>query len=65
MLLKTPLDDFHIIPINDLKEHLRNQNCWCNPEVKEDFPPYLVIHNSLDKREYCEIDNPKNKLIKT
>lgn len=64
MLTQTPFDNLHFLPLNDLKEHLESFDCWCNPNSKEDFPPYLIIHNSADRREDYEFDNPNNRLIK-
>lgn len=48
---------FHIIPINDLREHKESKDCWCKP--KQDIEePSLYIHNSLDKREEYENGRP-------
>ena len=62
--MQTPLDNNHIVPNNDLEEHLISFDCWCDPEIRYDFPPYLIIHNSADKREYNELDNPKCNISK-
>lgn len=41
----------HVVPTSDLREHITDGQCWCNPEVDE----YLVvIHNSMDERETYE-----------
>ncbi len=45
----------HVVPVNDLIKHNTDfkdefDNCPCNPEIKR----LLVIHNSLDGREYYE-----------
>lgn len=46
---------WHILPINDLKEHEELSSCECNPkmEVLEDGD-LMIIHNSYDKREIIE-----------
>lgn len=48
---------YHITPINDMIEHNEgivdeNYMCLCNP--KRDYDNYLIIHNSLDRRECFE-----------
>ncbi len=40
----------HVIPINDLREHVVSVDCWCHPLLDDD----VVIHNSLDQRESYE-----------
>lgn len=40
-------DILHVIPINDLKEHIESSDCWCGPEIRDN----LIIHNALDGRE--------------
>lgn len=44
---------YHIIPINDLREHVANATCWCSPDQDEEEPS-LMIHHSLDGREAYE-----------
>lgn len=49
----------HIIPVNDIGEHVESPGCWCDPEIEwidEDtglpFPNgALITHNSADHRE--------------
>lgn len=43
-------DRFHVLPVNDLRDHEETAECWCNPRIAE----HLVIHNSLDRREIFE-----------
>lgn len=45
----------HVLPINDLKEHDKNKNCWCRPNVDGD----VVVHNSMDGREKYETGERK------
>lgn len=42
-----------MIPVDDYKDHIEVKSCWCNPIVDEDNNR-LIIHNSLDKREFYE-----------
>lgn len=48
-------DEAHIIPLNDLKEHVFEVTCWCHPE-EDDESPYrrLFVHKSADGREDFE-----------
>jgi len=39
-------DAWHVVPINDLREHILNGSCWCKPEMEEDGSGW--IHNSMD-----------------
>lgn len=50
----------NVVPRNDVREHLQNSECWCNPKIEfwdengnyENGP--LIIHNSADWREAAE-----------
>lgn len=44
---------WHVIPINDLKEHIDSEDCWCGPWPSDD-EPNVIVHNSLDGREKFE-----------
>lgn len=46
---------YHIVPVNDLKEHTDHKTCKCEPYF--DTESNLVIHNSYDGREFFEGDN--------
>lgn len=43
-------EDMHVIPVDDLKEHLE-KDCWCIPAVEYEGDVPIYIHNSLDGRE--------------
>ncbi len=46
-------EKLHVIPVNDLKEHICDgSQCWCNPD--DESQPGLIVHNSLDRRELYE-----------
>lgn len=48
---------WHIIPINDLEEHLQNFDgiCKCKPTTYiAESGTIIVVHNSFDKRENVE-----------
>lgn len=50
----------HVIPLNDLKVHRESENCFCLPAISADG---IVVHNSLDGREFFEVDKSVNKEI--
>ncbi len=41
---------YHIIPIDDIKEHVSLPTCHCNPQLKDG----VWVHNSFDGREVYE-----------
>ena len=50
----------HIIPINDLEEHIESSTCKCNPTYCNKDGE-IIIHNSFDGRELLE--NKNNQLL--
>ena len=42
----------HVVPLNDLREHIASQDCWCKPT--EDDVDDVWIHHAMDKREEYE-----------
>lgn len=46
---------YHILPINDLKEHEESSTCYCYPEVKFVDGEMFIVHNSFDGRELKEV----------
>lgn len=42
--------DYNVIPVNDLRDHAKNNQCWCNP----DYEDGIYVHHSLDNRELTE-----------
>lgn len=47
---------YHVLPINDLKEHSEDDDilCWCKSTVEDHEKGQLIIHNSMDGREKYE-----------
>lgn len=46
---------YHILPINDLEEHIEKSICKCEPKSEVlDNGDILITHNSFDKREIIE-----------
>jgi len=43
----------HVVPVNDLREHVRSRDCWCKPRVDLS----ICVHNSADQRELFEPDH--------
>lgn len=50
----------HVVPLNDLREHLCAIDCWCKPTASED-EPRVIVHHAMDKREEFEPDNPRRR----
>jgi hypothetical protein len=44
------MNDLHVTPINDLRDHILSADCWCKPEWDEG----IFVHNSMDRREEYE-----------
>lgn len=40
----------HVIPLNDLQDHILSPRCWCSPHEDDDCEG-VWIHNSADARE--------------
>lgn len=55
--IKLPSEIYHILPVDDLKDHEDGLRCWCAPVVQV-FPNgnTLITHNSADGREFFEQD---------
>ncbi len=45
---------WHVVPLNDLREHVTNGSCWCRPTLDDEWAEPIWIHNSLDGREAFE-----------
>lgn len=45
---------FHILPLNDTKEHTESSQCPCNPEILQENHTRLIVHNAFDGREVVE-----------
>lgn len=58
----TPRDDtWHVVPLNDWREHDPNADCWCRPTLLDDEETAgdVYIHHSLDGRELYETGERK------
>jgi hypothetical protein len=49
---------WHIIPMGDLRDHVPEVTCWCNPEQDEERTD-VYLHHSLDGREKFETGERK------
>lgn len=49
------MEAVHVIPMNDLKEHVQRENCHCHPEVQKDLEIKVIIHRAFDCRTLLEI----------
>lgn len=48
------METYHILPVNDLKEHEEETDCHCEPTVEWHEGGLVVIHNAYDGRELYE-----------
>lgn len=49
------MEDTHVLPVNDWREHVEDRDCWCRPViVEEDAGGFIVAHNAMDERETYE-----------
>lgn len=46
-----------IIPMNDLRDHIEGEYCWCKPYIDEQ--ENVIVHNSMDGREKYETGERK------
>lgn len=50
-------DEYHVVPLDDTREHYSSVCCWCGPEEDDEEPGYW-IHNAADNREHYEAGGP-------
>lgn len=49
---------WHILPVNDIKEHDESSVCNCEPKTEiQENGDILIVHNSYDGREAIEMAN--------
>lgn len=48
---------FHVTPVGDLKCHIDDSTCECNPSVQLVEGEMICVHNSYDGREGLELAN--------
>lgn len=41
---------YHVVPVNDLIEHIESKSCACRPRLKDG----VFVHNAADAREQIE-----------
>lgn len=48
---------WHVVPVDDLREHNSSKTCWCHP-TPDDEDPGIYVHHSMDQREEYEKGRP-------
>jgi hypothetical protein len=43
----------HVVPVEDIKPHFLDRQCWCGP-TPDDVDDDLIVHHAMDKREEYE-----------
>ncbi len=51
---------YHILPINDLRQHLESIYCFCKPQKNG----LLIVHNAFDGRDRIEEYNKQLSMPK-
>lgn len=49
------IEQWHILPRNDSREHTESKDCWCEPIIDGT----IIAHNALDEREKYETGERK------
>ena len=44
------MGDIHVMPVDDLREHVDSRDCWCRPTYDDG----VWVHHSMDLREEYE-----------
>lgn len=45
----------HVMPVNDMREHVESGDCWCQPSIERfSNGNALIVHNAMDGRELVE-----------
>jgi len=44
----------HVLPVNDLKEHVEETTCECRPRVEVVEGGMIAVHHAWDNREIAE-----------
>jgi hypothetical protein len=40
---------WYVVPLNDIREHVLNSECWCKPTLNDDG---VWVHNLMAGRDY-------------
>lgn len=48
------VDEQHVIPNDDFRDHDEGEGCWCNPSQDPEEETPLWVHHSIDRRELIE-----------
>jgi hypothetical protein len=48
----------HVVPVDDLRDHVCTAQCWCQPTQDEE-EPLLYVHHAMDQRELYETGERK------
>lgn len=52
------MDNIHVIPVGDLREHESRADCWCKPK-QDEIEESVYIHYAMDGREQYETGERK------
>ena len=52
-MIELPLNQLHVVPIDDLRPHECAADCWCRP-TQDTEREDVFLHHALDGRERYE-----------
>jgi hypothetical protein len=58
-LTRRPNTPYHVVPIDDLREHDLSWTCWCQPRPDTECDD-VCVHNAMDQREQYEEGRKKS-----
>jgi hypothetical protein len=47
-------NDLNCLPVDDIREHIEDASCSCNPRVEIIGANLLIVHHAWDNRELFE-----------
>jgi len=47
---------WHVVPLDDLRDHTPDTDCWCRPTLVDDAEARgdVYLHHAMDQRELYE-----------
>jgi len=52
--IKKMNNDINVLPVGDIKSHIEDATCSCNPRVEIVGANLLIVHRAWDNRELFE-----------
>jgi len=52
--IKKMNNDINVLPVGDIKSHIEDATCPCNPRIEVIRANLLIVHHAWDNRELFE-----------